>query len=136
MPPLVTSQRTLPDLLGSDTSYMHVTYSQPPAEQSSSCIARTTMLPSLVRVPARPPRHADFGIQSIDPMHLLSTLQTPRCRDACKTRSWSVCSTLTRPDFHRQADTSFPNAPSTRLSEVFHRVALGAAVYHLTVPLS
>ncbi len=73
------------------------------------------MLPSLVRFPARPPRHAHFGIRSIDPMHLLSTLQTPRYRDACKTRCWSVCSTLTRPDFHRQADTSFPNAHRTGL---------------------
>src|SRR5438128_8553161 len=73
------------------------------------------MLPSLVRFPARPPRHAHFGIRSIDPMHLLSTLQTPRYRDARKTRCWSVCSTLTRPDFHRQADTSFPNAHRTRL---------------------
>jgi hypothetical protein len=68
------------------------------------------MLPSLVRFPARPPQHAHFGIRSIDPVHLLSTLQTPRYRDACKTRCWSVCSTLTRPDFHQQADTSFPNA--------------------------
>src|SRR5438876_4933168 len=73
------------------------------------------MLPSLVQFPARPPRHAHFGIRSIDPMHLLSTLQTPRYRDACKTRCWSVCSTLTRPDFHRQADTSFPNAHGTGL---------------------
>src|SRR5713101_6510536 len=74
------------------------------------------MLPSLVRFPARPPRHAHFGIQSIDPVHLLSTLQTPRYHDACKTRCWSVCSTLTRPDFHRQVDTSFPNA----LPDNFH----------------
>ena len=44
----------------------------------------------------------------MDPVHLLSTLQTPRCRGACKTRCWPVCSTLTRPDFHRQVDTSFP----------------------------
>ena len=29
---------------------------------------------------------------------------------ACKTRCWSVCWTLTRPDFHRQVGTSFPNA--------------------------
>ncbi len=68
------------------------------------------MLPSLEGIPARPPRQAHFGIQSMDPMHLLSTLQTPRCHDACKTRSWSVCSTLTRSDFHRQVDISFPNA--------------------------
>src|SRR5260370_27842252 len=44
-------------------------------------------------------------------MHLLSTLRTSRYRDARKTCSWPVCSTLARPDLHRQADTSFPNAP-------------------------
>ena len=48
-------------------------------------------------------------------MHLLSTLQTPRYRDARKTCSWPVCSTLARPDFHRQADISFPNAPCSVL---------------------
>src|SRR5438552_19078168 len=80
------------------------------------------MLPSLVHFPARPPRHAHFGIRSIDPMHLLSTLQTPCYRGACKTRCWSVCSTLTRPDFHRQADTSFPNA---------HRMGLFQRLDHL-----
>ena len=68
------------------------------------------MPPSLGGIPARPPRQAHFGIQSIDPVHLLSTLQTPRYHDACKTRCWSVCWTLTRPDFHRQVGTSFPNA--------------------------
>src|SRR5438128_11639906 len=73
-------------------------------------MSTTAMLPSLKGIPARPPRQAHFGIPSIDPVHPLSTLQTPRCRDACKTRSWSVCSTLTRPDFHRQVDTSLPNA--------------------------
>jgi len=61
-------------------------------------------------IPARPPGHAHFGIRSVDPVHPLSTLQTPRCRDACKTRSWPVCSTLARPDSQRQVDTRFPNA--------------------------
>src|SRR5713226_1176562 len=51
-------------------------------------------------------------------MHLLSTLRTSCYRDARKTRCWPVCSTLTRPDFHRQADTSFPNAPRTRLPDI------------------
>ena len=116
MPPLVTSQRTLPDLLGSDINRMHVTYSQPPVEQLPSRVSRTAMLPSLEGIPARPPRHAHFGIRSVDPMHPLSTLQTPRCRDACKTRSWPVCSTLARPDSHRQVGISFPNAlPNLRL---------------------
>ena len=79
-------------------------------EQLPSRISRPAMLPSLVRFPARPPRQAHFGIRSTDPVHPLSTLQTPCCHDACKTRSWPVCSTLARPDFHRQVDTSFPNA--------------------------
>ena len=83
--PLVTSQRTLSDLLGSGINRVHVTYSQPPAEQPSSRITRSAVLPSLVRFPTRPPQQAHFGIRSVDPMHLLSTLQTPRYRDARKT---------------------------------------------------
>jgi hypothetical protein len=43
-PPLVTSQRTVSDLLGSGTNRVHVTYSQPPAEQPSSRITRSAML--------------------------------------------------------------------------------------------
>jgi hypothetical protein len=68
------------------------------------------MLPSLEGIPARPPRQAHFGIRSVDPVHPLSTLQTPRHRDAWKTCSWPVCSTLARPDFHLQVAISFPNA--------------------------
>src|SRR5437667_5621799 len=67
----------------------------------------TAMLPSLAAIPARPPRHVDFGIQSAHPAYSLSTLQTPRCRDACKTRYWPACSALARLDFHQQVDTSF-----------------------------
>ena len=55
-------------------------------------------------------------------MHLLSTLRTSCYRDARKTCSWPVCSTLARPDFHRQADTSFPNA---------HRIGLFQRLEHL-----
>src|SRR5260370_36070136 len=67
----------------------------------------TAMLPSLAAIPARPPRQVDFGIQSAHPAYSLSTLQTPRCRDACKTRYWPACSALARLDFHQQVDTSF-----------------------------
>jgi len=52
------------------------------------------------------------------PMHLLSTLRTPRYHDARKTRCWPVCSTLARPDFHQQADTSFPNAQCIGLPKI------------------
>ena len=41
------------------------------------------------------------------PVHPLSTLRTPRYRDARKTRSRPACSALAGPDFHRQATTSF-----------------------------
>src|SRR5712692_9931519 len=67
----------------------------------------TAMLPSLATIPARPPRQVDFGIQSTHPAYSLSTLQTPRCRDACKTRYWPACLALARLDFHQQVDTSF-----------------------------
>src|SRR6266581_325704 len=67
----------------------------------------TAMLPSLAAIPARPPRQVDFGIQSTHPAYSLSTLQTPRCRDACKTRYWPACLALARLDFHQQVDTSF-----------------------------
>src|SRR5260370_42676820 len=67
----------------------------------------TAMLPSLAAIPARPPRQVDFGIQSAHPAYSLSTLQTPRCRDACKTRYWPACLALARLDFHQQVDTSF-----------------------------
>jgi len=51
------------------------------------------------------------------PVHPLFTLQTPRYRDACKTRSRPACSALAGPDLHRQVDISFPNAPRTRLTD-------------------
>src|SRR6266404_8675692 len=41
--------------------------------------------------------------------------QTPRYRDARKTRSRPACSALDGPDFHWQAHSSFPIAPRTRL---------------------
>src|SRR5438128_7038342 len=67
----------------------------------------TAMLPSLAAIPARPPQQVDFGIQSAHPAYSLSTLQTPRCRDACKTHYWPACLALARLDFHQQVDTSF-----------------------------
>ena len=41
------------------------------------------------------------------PVRPLSTLRTPRCRDARKTRSRPACSALDGPDLHWQAHTSF-----------------------------
>src|SRR5712671_6482812 len=49
------------------------------------------------------------------PVQPLSTLRTPRYRDARKTRSRPACSALDGPDFHWQAHSSFPIAPRTRL---------------------
>src|SRR5258708_22979912 len=51
------------------------------------------------------------------PVQPLSTLRTPRCRDARKTRSRPACSALDGPDFHWQAHSSFPIAPRIRLSD-------------------
>ena len=51
------------------------------------------------------------------PVQPLSTLRTPRCRDARKTRSRPACSALNGPDFHWQAHSSFPLAPRIRLSD-------------------
>jgi len=44
------------------------------------------------------------------PVQPLSTLRTPRRRDARKTRSRPACSALNGPDFHWQAHSSFPLA--------------------------
>ena len=49
------------------------------------------------------------------PVQPLSTLRTPRRRDARKTRSRPACSALNGPDFHWQAHSSFPLAPRIRL---------------------
>jgi hypothetical protein len=51
------------------------------------------------------------------PVQPLSTLRTPRRRDARKTRSRPACSALNGPDFHGQAHSSFPLAPRIRLSD-------------------
>src|SRR6266487_3076086 len=96
----------------------------------------TAMLPSLAAIPARPPRQVDFGIQSAHPAYSLSTLQTPRCRDACKTRYWPACLALARLDFHQQVDTSFAQrnsrttlafATPRRLSRRYPRPQVDAA---------
>ena len=76
-------------------------------ERPSCGIPTTVMLPSLMRVPAQPPQQAYFGVHAVHPAHPLSTLQTPRYHDACKTRSRPACSALAGPDSHRQAATSF-----------------------------
>ena len=48
------------------------------------------------------------------PVQPLSTLRTPRCRDARKTCSRPACSALNGPDFHWQAHSSFLSHPATR----------------------
>jgi len=56
------------------------------------------------------------------PVQPLSTLRTPRYRDARKTRSRPACSALDGPDFHWQAHSSFPIAPRIRLSDKTSRL--------------
>jgi hypothetical protein len=52
------------------------------------------------------------------PVQPLSTLRTPRCRDARKTRSRPACSALNGPDFHWQAHSSFSSrAPHPALGQ-------------------
>src|SRR6266478_2087924 len=50
-------------LIGSGMGLLAVTYPEPPAEHPVSRIARPDVLLSLVRAPALPPQHADFGSQ-------------------------------------------------------------------------
>ena len=50
-------------LIGSGMCPLGVTWSKPPAEHRVSRIARPGVLLSLVRAPALPPQHADFGSQ-------------------------------------------------------------------------
>jgi hypothetical protein len=50
-------------LIGSGLGLLAVTWSKPPAEHPISRIARSDVLLSLVRAPALPPQHADFGSQ-------------------------------------------------------------------------
>ena len=60
------------------------------------------------------------------PVQPLSTLRTPRRRDARRTRSRPACSALNGPDFHWQAHSSFPLAPRVRLSDKTSRRLLRA----------
>src|SRR5229473_5897028 len=62
-PPSVTNRWTLMGLIGSGMGLLAVTWSKPPAEHPISRIARSDVLLSLVRAPALPPQHADFGSQ-------------------------------------------------------------------------
>ena len=48
---------------GSGMGHLAVTWSKPPAEHPVSRMTRPGVLLSLVRAPALPPRHADFGSQ-------------------------------------------------------------------------
>ena len=57
-------RRTLMGLIGSEMGHLAVTWSKPPAEHPVSRMTRQDVLLSLVRAPALPPRHADFGSNS------------------------------------------------------------------------
>jgi hypothetical protein len=67
------------------------------------------------------------------PVQPLSTLRTPRCRDARKTRSRPACSALNGPDFHWQAHSSFPIAPRIRLSDKNSRFRVQRLLQFLTI---
>src|SRR5208282_4249994 len=54
---------TLMGLIGSGMGLSAVTWSKPPAEHPASRMTRPDVLLSLVRAPALPPQHADFGSQ-------------------------------------------------------------------------
>ena len=56
-------RRTLMGLIGSGMGLLAVTWSKPPAEHPVSRMTRQDVRLSLVRAPALPPRHADFGSQ-------------------------------------------------------------------------
>src|SRR5215207_381858 len=54
-------------LIGSDTRLLDVTWSKLPVERPVSRISRPVVLLSLVRAPAQPPQHANFGSRSHTP---------------------------------------------------------------------
>jgi hypothetical protein len=56
-------RRTRMGLIGSGMGLLAVTWSKPPAEHPVSRVTRPDVLLSLVRAPALPPQHADFGSQ-------------------------------------------------------------------------
>ena len=88
---------------------------QAPGGASGLSMTRPDVLLSLVRAPALPSATCRFREPIPHPVQPLSTLRTPRCRDARKTRSRPACSALNGPDFHWQAHSSFPLAPRIRL---------------------
>jgi len=65
--PSVTNRRTRMGLIGSDTRLLVVTWSKLPAERPVPRMSRPVVLLSLVRAPAQPPQHADFGSRSHTP---------------------------------------------------------------------
>ena len=114
-PPPVTSRRTLMGLLGSDMSLLARDVSSAPGGASA-----------LSHIESGRAAFAGAGASSASatclfresiphPVQPLSTLRTPRYRDARKTRSRPACSALDGPDLHWQAHTSFPIAPRTGL---------------------
>src|SRR6266480_6759236 len=110
-------------LIGSGMGLLAVTYSKPPAEHLISRIARSDVLLSLVRAPALPPQHADFGSQFHTPsnrcLRFAPRVTTTPARLA---PFLPACSALDGPDFHWQAHSSFPIAPRIRLSDKTSRL--------------
>src|ERR1700674_5870358 len=83
-PPSETTRWTLMGLIGSGMGLLAVTWSKPPAEHPVSRIARPDVLLSLVRAPALPPQHADFGSQFHTPSNRCLRI-APRIRLSDKT---------------------------------------------------
>src|SRR5437879_3661301 len=91
-PPTVTSHRTSMGLIGSDSGLSHSeTGCAAFAGAGASSASATCLFRESISHPVRP----------------LSTLRTPRCRDARKTRSRPACSALGGPDLHWQAHIGF-----------------------------
>src|SRR5215831_5187669 len=64
-------------LLGSGMRLSDVTWPELPTERLPSRLTRTGVLPSLVRAPARPPRHTDFGSRSQTPSDRYPRFERP-----------------------------------------------------------
>ena len=94
-------------LIGSDMRLLDVTCPQPPAEHPLSRISRPARAAFAGAGASSASATCLFRESIPHPVQPLSTLRTPRCRDARKTRSRPACSALDGPDLHWQAHISF-----------------------------